>query len=575
MHILTDKQETIVKKEREILTGFLGTLIEFNQEPNEIQTLKDSIMQLDELFLLVVVGEFNSGKSAFINAFLGQKLLTEGVTPTTTQINLLRYGEERQRIVVNEHQHILTLPIDWLSEINIVDTPGTNAIIREHEAITHDFIPRSDLILFVTSVDRPFTESERKFLERIRDWGKKIVIVINKIDILEDLKDVEQVRNFVAENALKLLGVTPEIFPLSARLALRSKLGELSLWSNSQFGSLESFIKDSLDEKSRIKLKLLNPIGVSIACVEGNLNNVHSRSDMIKDDIDMLTDIGSQLTIYQEDMQRDFDFRMSDIENDLFEMEQRGEVYFDETFRLARLFDLIKNDRIKNEFSERVIGEVPKIIERKVNEIISWLVGTELKQWQAVYEHLAERRRAYQERMLDDFSSSTFQYDHALLIDIVEQEAHRVIETYDKSTEAQAIARSAQEAVAASVVMEVGAVGLGALVAMLATTATADITGVLLASVVATLGLFVIPAKKRVAKSEMRLKVGQMRQQLICTLRNHFENEMKRSIERIETSIAPYTRFIRAERDLLSKKQSQLNNIRDELARLKVAIEEL
>jgi predicted GTPase len=76
-------------------------------------------------------------------------------------------------------------PVEWLRDINIVDTPGTNAVIRKHEQITSEFVPRADLILFVTSADRPFTESERQFIERIRDWGKKVVFVVNKIDIHE------------------------------------------------------------------------------------------------------------------------------------------------------------------------------------------------------------------------------------------------------------------------------------------------------------------------------------------------------------------------------------------------------
>ncbi|NIO72666.1 MAG: dynamin, partial [Anaerolineae bacterium] len=102
----------------------------------------------------------------------------------------------------------------------IVDTPGTNAIIRRHEEITGEFVPRSDLVLFVTSADRPFTESERIFLERIRNWGKKVVIVLNKIDILEGEADVEKVVGFITEHAQRLLGFAPEVFPLSARLAL-------------------------------------------------------------------------------------------------------------------------------------------------------------------------------------------------------------------------------------------------------------------------------------------------------------------------------------------------------------------
>ena len=174
MRILTDAQEDLLKDARNLLNDLRASLIQFGATSEDHETLAQSIRQLDELFLLVVVGEFNSGKSAFINALLGQKLLKEGVTPTTTQINVLRFGETQERRVESENLHTLTAPVELLAELNIVDTPGTNAIIREHEAITQQFVPRSDLVLFVTSADRPFTESERAFLERIRDWGKKV-----------------------------------------------------------------------------------------------------------------------------------------------------------------------------------------------------------------------------------------------------------------------------------------------------------------------------------------------------------------------------------------------------------------
>ncbi len=71
-----------------------------------------------------------------------------------------------------------------------MDTPGTNAVLRQHEAIARDFVPRSDFVLFVTSADRPFTESEREFLESIRQWGKKVVLVLNKADLRTDLESV-------------------------------------------------------------------------------------------------------------------------------------------------------------------------------------------------------------------------------------------------------------------------------------------------------------------------------------------------------------------------------------------------
>ncbi len=107
--------------------------------------------------------------------------------------------------------------------MTLVDTPGTNAIDREHEALTQHFIPRADLVLFVTSADRPFTESERAFLAGIRDWGKKIVMAVNKIDILETEEERERVRKFVRESFTNLLGEEPKVFVVSARQAFRAK----------------------------------------------------------------------------------------------------------------------------------------------------------------------------------------------------------------------------------------------------------------------------------------------------------------------------------------------------------------
>ena len=100
-------------------------------------------------------------------------------------------------------------------------------------------------MLFITSVDRPFTESERAFLERTRDWGKKIVVVLNKTDILEAGPEVAEVRHFVAESAQHLLGLTPEIFPVSARLAMRAKQGEREVWDASGFERLERYVQDT------------------------------------------------------------------------------------------------------------------------------------------------------------------------------------------------------------------------------------------------------------------------------------------------------------------------------------------
>ena len=133
---LDQQQADLLQKERALLEDLRVTLARLDATPEDERRLALTLRQLEELFLLVIVGEFNAGKSAFINALLGQKLLAEGVTPTTNRINVLRYGAEQSQTLREEDVLVLTLPVAWLQEINVVDTPGTNAVIQRHQEIT-------------------------------------------------------------------------------------------------------------------------------------------------------------------------------------------------------------------------------------------------------------------------------------------------------------------------------------------------------------------------------------------------------------------------------------------------------
>src|SRR5262245_22645244 len=114
--ILTPKQQALLRGERQWLTDLQVSLSKLGATAEDQTTLSRSIQQLDELFLLVVVGEFNAGKSAFINGLLGQTLLKEGVTPTTSQINILKYGEDQQQQVAEAHLRVFSAPLEMLRQ---------------------------------------------------------------------------------------------------------------------------------------------------------------------------------------------------------------------------------------------------------------------------------------------------------------------------------------------------------------------------------------------------------------------------------------------------------------------------
>ena len=559
--ILSKPDDELLRQERAVLARLQIALARFDAAREQQLTLERSIAQLDELFLLVIVGEFNSGKSAFINALVGSRVAQEGVTPTTAQINILQYGDTVERQVRGPALHVITAPVPLLQEIHIVDTPGTNAIIREHEAITAEFVPRSDLVLFVTSADRPFTETERAFLEQVRGWGKKVILVLNKIDILEGERQVEEVRGFVAEHARALLGFSPEIFPVSARLSLRAKQGDPSAWAASRFEALERYIRETLDSPGRVHLKLLNPLGVGVAVTDRQLAVVRDRAELLKDDFTTLDEVEHQLAMYQQDLTRDFQFRIADIDKILLEMEKRGDAYFDDTMRIGRVMDLLNRSRVQQGFEQQVVADAPQQIERKVGELVDWLVAADLRQWQDVTKHLAQRRRQYQDRIVGDADSGRFHYDRTRLIDSVGRESQRVIDSYDRQKEARELADGARNAVAAAAAVSVGALGLGAIVTIAATTAAADVTGIIMASLLAALGFFILPAKRHQAKQEMRRKVADVRQRLSDALREQFTKEIGKSGTRIRESIGPYSRFIRSEGEKLRTTEQELREI--------------
>jgi hypothetical protein len=135
------------------------------------------------------------------------------------------------------------------------------------------------------------------------------------------------------------------------------------------------------------------------------------------------------------------------------------------------------------------------------------------------------------------------------------------------------MAESVRAAVAGTAAVEVGAIGLGTLITALATTQLADFTGILAAGTLAALGLFILPARRKRAKSELQRQTLELREQLMTGLTAQFERETERSVQRIQEAVAPYTRFVRGERTRLTEMNQDLTEIRGNLARLRELVE--
>jgi small GTP-binding protein len=574
MRILDERREALVERERDLLERFIGFLKDFGAPSEDAELVRRAHADLEELFLLVIVGEFNSGKSAFINALLGADIAEEGVTPTTSRITVLRHSDEpverERRDGVLDKGH----PNEFLREIAVVDTPGTNAIIRHHEELSRGFVPRSDLVLFVTSSERPLTESERGYLELIRDWGKKVVLVVNKADLLQDEDAADEVRSFVEGGIRSALGLAPPIFLVSALLARKAKAATSTierdaLLNASGFADLERFVSELLDEEGRVRLKLESPLGVAEELTRRYRAAVDERLSLLEEDFRTSEYVEAQLGLYSEDMRRDFEARLAEIENIIHSLNERGDAWLEENVRLMNFRELLRQEKVQERFKREVVADTEDLIDERVDELIDWMVDRNLKQWRAIVEYVERRRQArYDERLIGEVGDR-FEYNRGQLLQSVGKNATSVVQRYDRDRESEQLSSSIQGAVAQTAALEVGAVGIGAVVVALATTRFLDATGVIAAAIIAGYGLFVLPNRRRKARREFREKTDSLRKRLGEVISRQFDAELSRSVERMRDAIAPYTRFVRTEHARMTEASSTLSGIDGEIEALK------
>ena len=585
--ILSKREQEIRVREQELLQRLATALERFGSDVagEDLRRFQEAREQLNGLFLLVIAGEFNSGKSSFINALLGERVLPEGVTPTTDRINILRHGPEVSEHLLEAYLLERTHPAEVLREINIVDTPGTNAIIRRHEELTRDFVPRSDLVLFVTSADRPFTESERAFLEQIREWGKKIVFVVNKVDILTRPDERAEVLRYVEENATGLLGETPQLFAVSARQALEARgadgdtaepadgAGE-QLWEQSGFGAMEDYLLNTLDQEERVRLKLLNPLNVGLRLASKYKEAAFERLKLLAQDVEAIQNIDQQLAVFHQEMLRDFEPRLARLDVLLGDMERRGMRFFEETIRIGRIKSLMDSEGVKRTFERDVIGETPREIEDEVGRVIDWIVERNLKLWHDISGYIERRQiTRHREGMIGDVGSS-FNYNRQALLDSVGRVSREVVGSYNREVESRAIANEIQGTFATTALAQAGAIGLSTLVVTLVSSAAADVTGILLATALAVGGFYVIPRKRRQAKLDFERRINQLGSHLKDVLTRQVHLELEQSTARINEAIAPYRRFVQSQQQQLNEARGELVATEDALLRLRADIEQ-
>ena len=554
----------------------LGSLTALAQQvgaPEEtLQNLQNLANQLHQPFLFVVVGEVKAGKSSLLNALFGRDFCKVDVLPATDRIYVFTYGESERDAQLSEHVTERFRPIDFLKDFNIVDTPGTNTIVANHQEITEKFIPVADLIVFVFSVTNPWAASAWDFLRLLgREWKKRIVFVVQQAD-LRTSEEVEVVIRHLEQTILQILGDSCPVFAVSAKKAFLAKTDptQKSLWPESGLGALEEWINQTVSQSEERGGKLRSVAQTAQVITGGLRARVQGSLDILKSDQEKLAAIRGTFDSRKQQTQRQVGGFIREIEQAYDTCRTRGEKLLEERLTFGQTIKMIfSGGRWEKDFQDHVETDVRKEVQTRIEHALN-LLETDLR---SIWEDLQERvnlqfaadARKQVRAAIPAFLSQRQAVLQRLQLTLVEQMSDARI----KEQLQELFGETARWLRVPTGVAAAG--GLAMIIAALTHTAILDVTGTV-ASVAAVTGTLYAIWRRRKILRQYREEMNQKRQELSHAVETQLRHAIDAFYHEVGQTFAPLESFCEAETKRHLPLKEQIDRIDASIGTIKAQV---
>ena len=514
-----------------------------------LDTIHGLLTDIREPLLFVVVGEVKSGKSSLLNALFGQEFAKVDVLPATDKIYIFRYGPEEKQVDVSPKLAERYLPVPFLNDFNVVDTPGTNTIVAEHQTITENFVPRADLILFVFSVVNPWSQSAWDFLKFVqKKWLKNVVFVLQQAD-LREAAEIQVIQRHLQDNAIQKLGFAPPIFAVSARKALLARTTGLDkdrLWEESQFQPLQDQINLVVSESAARVVKLRSAVQASRVMLDEITWEVRESIDVIARDEARITRVDLFLQARREQSLKYVAGLVRGVEKACRDCTTEGSKLLQEKLSFWQTWQIIWNrTRWQRDFQMQMEMKLRQTVEPQVEQVVQML-ETDLRglwpQLNDMLQTLLEKELRNQvPRTIPDFARQRRELLQSVHLALVERVSGKSIEEELQQLFRETSARLRVPAGLAA------AGGVITIIAALSSAAVADVTGVLALSAAVAGTVVAVSQRKKILKAyetQMETKCGELVQAI--------EQQMARAIDlfyaEVATAFHPLQAFCMAQR---------------------------
>lgn len=413
-----------------LLSDVAGTLGDMGEEPqDDRKRVMEMAKDLREMFFLVVIiGEFNAGKSTFVNALLGEDLLPTGITPTTEVIELIRYNDTPIRKPVQKDDSLREWahPNTGAPGVAIVDTPGTGSIFKRHEATAKNFLHRSDMVIFLLSAKRAFAETERLYLETAKNYGKKIILVVNQIDLLEP-NEQSTVKRFIQQQVKELLGLQPLLFMVSSKESLAAQKSGLP---NDPGGvdAVRAHLRGVFAEAPPAKQKLLAQLDSVGKLIEKYHASLQAKADLVKSDTAKVREVQDELQQQSLGLDAQLIEARAEVDKVFVGLRQRGLSFIEANLSIRKLGGAGSRERLQAEFQDVVLGRAVRDINEAANGYINAVVDQSRVYWRSVVDRLNQIRDLLEQEVSGGLDSNIYAEQRESL-----EEAIRIAEAELKS----------------------------------------------------------------------------------------------------------------------------------------------
>ncbi len=531
------------------LGALLKLSVEMRRSPAALDTLHGLLSDIREPILFVVVGEVKAGKSSLLNALFGQEFAKVDVLPATDRVYIFRYGEEAKSVEVSPQLVERYEPIPFLRDFNVVDTPGTNTIVAEHQTITESFIPRADLVLFVFSVTNPWTQSAWTLLEFVqKKWLKNVVFVLQQAD-LRDPAEVEIIRRHLEETARQKIGFAPPIFAVSAKNALLARttgIDKERLWQESNFGPLEDQVNRMVTESSARMLKLQSTGRTAGLMLSEVVDEIRGSFEVIVRDEQHLARVSEFLKNRKEQTLRQIAGFLRGVEKACREAAEHGTRFIEEKLSFWKAWRLIWSrakwqEDFQHEVEEKLRNTVQPQVENAVQLLETDLRGLWPQLQDTIEAHFASEGKTQMSKTIPDFARQRRELLQSIELTLVERIAGKGVE--------EQLSRIFRES-ATWVRVPAGVAAAGGLATLLAAmihASVVDVTGVIAGSALA-LGTFVAITQRRKILNAYEKEMDNKRRELISAIEQQMEHAIDVFYKEIEVAFQPLAAFCASER---------------------------